>query len=60
LRTEIASQGALIESVRRIEASLSFRAESERAVLQQEIKAMQQKMTMTETKLTTSLENATS
>jgi nucleoprotein TPR len=59
LRAEIASQGALIESIRRIEASLSSKAEGEKGALQCEVESLLQKLATAENKYMTQNENST-
>lgn len=58
LRAEIASQGALIESIQRIEASLSARTDTEKEALRRELVSVNQRLENAETKYLAQSENS--
>ena len=59
LRHEISNQGTMIESIRRIETSLSVKSEQEVQGLQKEIETLTQKLGTTEKQYATQMEHAT-
>ena len=59
LRHETANQGTLIESIRRIETSLSVKSEHEVQALQKEVETLTQKLVAAEKQYTTQNENST-